>query len=97
MLAPEYHDAIRTRLKGAASTPSELRSGLAVLHEIERWLDPHSRICTKTAVDLCELLGMDKANLSRLLSQLESIGAIVRVKRGRSKLIMLTGEAVPHA
>ena len=48
--------------------------------------------CTKTAAELGELLGIDKGNMARTLALLEQIGAISRVKRGRTKVITVTPE-----
>ncbi|MCB5946109.1 ArsR family transcriptional regulator, partial [Acidocella sp. KAb 2-4] len=46
----------------------------------------------KVAADLAEMRGIDKAHMARTLALLERVGAISRVKRGRSKIIAVTPE-----
>jgi DNA-binding transcriptional ArsR family regulator len=48
--------------------------------------------CSKTAADLSDALGYDKALMARTLKLLEDVGAIRRVRRGRSKVITVTPE-----
>ncbi|WP_261767220.1 MarR family transcriptional regulator, partial [Acetobacter orientalis] len=92
MTADEYHDAIRARLMASRATPARRAIALATLQEIKRWLGWQSFTCTKTAADLCDLLGFDKVTMSDTLALLEEIGAITRVKRGRIKDITVTPE-----
>ncbi|MCK6413912.1 MAG: transcriptional regulator [Azonexus sp.] len=90
--ADQYHDAIRERLLRASKTPAEALQALAVLQEIKRWLGWQSFTCMKTAAELSELLQLDKGNLSRSMRLLETVGAIHRVTRGRTKVITVTPE-----
>jgi predicted MarR family transcription regulator len=88
----QYHDAIRDRLLAANVTQAERLAARAVLHEIVRWLGWQTYACEKTAAELAELLGIDAAVMTRTLKLLESVGAIARVKRGRTKIITVTPE-----
>lgn len=95
MTGDQYHDAIRDRLMALKDiTPAERLTALAVLKEITRWLGWQVFTCTKTAAELGELLGIERANMSRTLALLEGIGAITRIKRGRTKTITVTPEGV---
>ncbi len=88
----QYQDAVTERLFSAASTPTKAKEALAVLWQICRHLGWQSYECTKTAAELCELTHTDKSNMTRVLDLLEDVGAITRVKKGRSKLITVTPE-----
>jgi hypothetical protein len=90
--ADQYHDAIRSRLMAANATPAERLMALATLQEIKRWLGWQSFTCTKTAADLCDLLGVLPPNMADTLALLEKIGAITRTKKGRTKVIHVTPE-----
>ena len=46
----------------------------------------------KTAAELADLLGVQPASMTRTLQLLESVGAITRIKRGRTKVITVTPE-----
>jgi DNA-binding transcriptional ArsR family regulator len=92
MTADEYHDAIRERLKETGATLAERSICLSVLMEIRRWLLWQSFECGKTAVEIGELLDIKQNHMSRILSRLEEVGAISRIKRGRSKTIVLNPE-----
>ena len=92
MTSDQYHDAIRARLMATTATPAERLSALAVLQEIKRWMGWQVFTCTKTAAELGGLLGIDKGDMARTLALLEQIGAISRVKRGRTKVITVTPE-----
>jgi hypothetical protein len=92
MTSDQYHDAIRARLLATKASPAERALALAVLQEIKRWMGWQVFTCTKTAIELGELLGFDKTTMSDTLALLEQIGAIGRVKRGRIKVITVTPE-----
>jgi len=92
MTADQYHDAIRSRLMATKATPAERLAALATLQEIKRWLGWQSFTCSKSATDLCDLLGIKPPNMATILSLLEEIGAITRIKRGRVKDITVTPE-----
>jgi hypothetical protein len=91
-IAFQYHDAISARLRDSGESLAKQHQALAVLWTITRHLGWQSFECTKTAADLVELTGVDKAHMARCLDLLERIGAIGRVKRGRSKIITVTPE-----
>jgi hypothetical protein len=88
----EYHDAIRDRLMAAPITAAERAAARSVLLEIVRWLGWQSFECQKTAAELAELLAIDSGYMTRTLRLLENVGAIARVKRGRTKIITVTPE-----
>lgn len=91
-LAHQYQDAVTERLYAHAPTIAKADKALAVLWQITRHLAWQSYECTKTAADLCDITRTDKVSMSDALSLLEKIGAIRRVKRGRSKIITVTPE-----
>ena len=88
----QYHDAIRDRLLAAKVTQAERFAARAVLHEIVRWVGWQTYACEKTAAELADLLSMDAGDMTRTLQLLERVGAIARVKRGRTKVITVTPE-----
>lgn len=91
-IAFQYHDAISARLRESGESLAKQHQALAVLWTITRHLSWQSFECTKTAADLCQLTGIDKSHMARCLDLLEKIGAIGRLKRGRSKVIIVTPE-----
>lgn len=91
-IAFQYHDAISARLRDSGESLAKQHQALAVLWTITRHLGWQSFECTKTAGDLCELTGIDKSHMARCLDLLERIGAIGRLKRGRTKRIIVTPE-----
>lgn len=91
-IAFQYQDAVTERLFAASKTPAQAYHAQAVLWQICRNLGWQSYECTKTAADLCETMRTDKARMARALDLLESVGAIHRVKRGRTKIITVTPE-----
>lgn len=91
-LGHQYIDAVHDRLMKSQVTVGERNAAMATLLLITRHLEWQGYACTKVAADLAEMLGVEKANMARTLALLESIGAINRVKRGRSKVIAVTPE-----
>lgn len=91
-IAFQYQDAVTARLHEKAPTGAARDRALATLWHIIRNLGWQSYECTKTAADLCDVLGYDKGDMARTLQLLEDVGAIRRVKRGRSKVITVTPE-----
>jgi hypothetical protein len=91
-LGHQYIDAVQTRLLTTDTTAPERDAALATLLLITRYLEWQGYTCTKVAADLAEMRGVHKAHMARTLALLESIGAINRVKRGRSKIIAVTPE-----
>ena len=91
-VAHQYHDAVTERLRTSGQSLARQHQALAVLWQIVRHLGWQSYECTKTAADLCELTGITPNNMSPLLKLLEDVGAIRRVKRGRTKVITVTPE-----
>jgi hypothetical protein len=88
----EYHDAVRSRLLATGATPAERGVAHMVLSEIVRWLNWEDHKCSHTAAEIGASLGLHKMVVSEALALLESIGAITRIKRGRSKVITVTPE-----
>lgn len=91
-IAFQYQDAVTERLRTSGEPLAKQHQALAVLWQITRHLGWQSYECTKHAADLCELTGIEKARMARVLDLLEKVGAIRRVKRGRTKLITVTPE-----
>ncbi len=91
-IAFQYQDAVTARLNEKAPTLGARDRALATLGQIIRHLGWQSYECSKTAADLCDLLGYDKARMADTLKLLEDVGAIQRVKRGRTKVITVTPE-----
>ena len=91
-IAFQYQHAITARLNQIASTPAKRNEALAVLWQIVGNLGWQTYECTKTAADLCDMLSMKASDMSNTLKLLEQVGAICRVKRGRTKVITVTPE-----
>lgn len=91
-IAFQYQDAVTERLFATAKTPAQAFHAQAVLWQICRNLGWQTYECTKTAADLCEIMRTDKGDMARALDLLEKVGAIQRVKKGRSKIITVTPE-----
>ena len=92
MIADEFHDAVRDRLNALDLSVAKRGVAMMVLAEICRHLPWEDHTCTKTASELAELLKIVPPDMSDFLSILEKIGAIHRVKRGRTKVITVTPE-----
>ena len=91
-IAFQYQDAVTERLFEAAPTTTKAKEAGMILWSICRHLSWQSYECSKTAADLCEITRTDKAQMARALDLLEQVGAIRRVKRGRTKIITVTPE-----
>ena len=91
-LAFQYQDAVTARLHEKAATGAKRNEALAVLWHIIRNLSWQSYECTKTAADLCQVMDMLPSHMAETLKLLEDVGAIHRVKRGRTKVITVTPE-----
>ena len=91
-VAHQYQDAVTERLNTTAPTSAARDRAITTLWMIIRNLGWQSYECTKTAADLSDVLGYDKALMARTLKLLEDVGAIRRVKRGRTKVITVTPE-----
>ena len=91
-LGHQYIDAVQARLMATNATPAERDAALATLLLITRHLEWQGYACTKIAADLAEMRGVDKGDMARTLVLLERVGAIGRVKRGRTKIIAVTPE-----
>lgn len=91
-IAHQYQDAVTERLFDAAPTRAKAFEAQAILWQITRHLRWQSYVCEKTAADLCDITGLNKAHMARALDLLEQVGAIRRVKRGRTKTITVTPE-----
>ena len=88
----QYIDAVQARLMESSATAVERAMALATLLLITRHLAWQDYTCTKTATDLAEMQGVQKTHMSATLKLLESVGAISRVKKGRTKIIAVTPE-----
>jgi DNA-binding MarR family transcriptional regulator len=88
----KYQDAIIARLRQSGATLAKQHQALAVLWIICRHLVWQRYECSKTAAELCDITGIKSSHMPATLDLLEAVGAIVRVKRGRAKLITVTPE-----
>lgn len=88
----QYIDAVQARLMESSATAVERAMALATLLLITRHLAWQDYTCTKVAADLAEMQGVQKTHMSATLKLLESVGAISRVKKGRTKIITVTPE-----
>lgn len=91
-IAFQYHDAISARLRDSGESLARQHQALAVLWTITRHLSWQSYECTKSAADLSHITGVEKGSMARCLDLLERVGAIRRVKQGRTKAITVTPE-----
>ena len=91
-IAFQYQDAVTERLRASGQSLAKQHQALAVLWQITRHLGWQSYECTKAASDLCEITGITPNNMAPILKLLENVGAIRRVKRGRTKIITVTPE-----
>lgn len=91
-IAFQYQDAVTERLRGSGQSLAKQHQALAVLWQITRHLGWQSYECTKSAAELCAITGITANNMAPILKLLEQVGAIRRVKRGRTKVITVTPE-----
>ena len=91
-IAFQYQDAVTERLFETAKTAAQAKEAGMILWTITRNLGWQSYECTKTAADLCEITRTKAPNMAEALKLLEKVGAIRRVKRGRTKTITVTPE-----
>ena len=91
-LSHQYLDAVQARLLQSGATPAERGIAFNVIAMIVRHLVFAGHDCTKTAAELCEITGINKDSMAAALALLERVGAIIRVKRGRTKVITVTPE-----
>lgn len=88
----QFLDVVTERLRASGETLARQHQALAVLVMIARHLAWQSHECEKTAAELAELTGIKPPNMADTLALLEQVGAIHRVRRGRSKIITVTPE-----
>ena len=91
-IAFQYQDAVTERLRNSGQSLAKQHQALAVLWQITRYLGWQNYECTKTAADLCEISQIKPSHMADTLKLLEEVGAIQRVKRGRTKIITVTPE-----
>lgn len=91
-LGNQYIDAVQARLMATKATPAERDAALATLLLVVRHLIWQTYTCEKTAAELAEMRGVQKSHMAETLTLLEGLGAIGRVKRGRTKIITVTPE-----
>lgn len=91
-IAFQYQDAVRERLFENAPTVTKAHQAQAILWEICRNLGWQNYECTKTAAELCDTMRIKAPHMAAALNLLEEVGAIHRVKKGRTKIITVTPE-----
>jgi len=89
-VAREYVSMVAYRIRILGASPARSRDALKLLVAIVRNLPKQSYECTKTAKELSSITEINPAQISSLLLLLEQAEAIKRVKRGRSKIIIIT-------
>jgi hypothetical protein len=94
MLGNQYVDSILSGLDGTGFSLARKQRDLAMLIRVWRWIRFGTYECFKNAAELAAEAGLDPAHMSETLKDLESIGAIRRVKRGRVKIIVVTPEGL---
>lgn len=88
----DFHDAVRDRLKASEATPAQRTTAQAVLYEIIRHLGWQTFECQRTAAQIADQMGLNQMVVSEAIQRLESVAAITRIKRGRTKIIAVTPE-----
>ena len=91
-VADQYHDTIRDRIHALPLTAPKRTMAITVMAEIIRWLPWQDAACSKSAAEIADLLKVNVSDVSRAIAILESVGAIHRVQRGRTKLIYVNPE-----
>ena len=91
-VAEEYHDTIRERIHALPLSAPKRMTAIAVMAEVIRWLPWEDAACSKSAMEIAELLKIRQADVSYALKTLEEVGAIRRAARGRTKLIYVNPE-----
>jgi len=91
-VSEDFHDTIRDRIHALPLSTARRAMAVTVMAEIIRWLPWQDAACSKTAAEIGDLLRMQIADVSRAIATLEEVGAIRRVKRGRTKLIYVNPE-----
>ena len=90
----EYYDTIRDRIHALPLSVAKRATAFMILTEITRWLPWENSACSKTAAEIADLVKVCQMDVSSAIKTLESVGAIHRVKRGRTKLIYVNPEGV---
>lgn len=91
-LGHEYWDEIQRRLIVAGISPVQQAIAQAVVAQMIRRLEFGKSRVNVTASELCTIMRMEAANISRTLRLLEDVGAIWREPRGRTKEIHINPE-----
>ena len=90
MIGHEYYDAVMAELKGKPLWRNAFVLWMEIAHNIP-WED---YVCSLNAAELGDKLEMSESQVSQGLKLLEQVGAIKRIKRGRTKAITITPEGV---
>lgn len=88
----QYWSWVRTQLRERQMTTHQRTLAMALLAELIQHLRFAAEDVDVTAEDLVDLMGIDKASVSRTLAVLEEVGAIAREQHGRMKRILITPE-----
>ena len=91
-VADQYFDTILDRIQALPLSPAKRMTAIAVMAQIIRWVPWQDSSCSKTAAEIADLLKVNVPDVSCALKTLESVGAIHRVQRGRTKLIYVNPE-----
>lgn len=93
-LANDYMGAIHNRLRQSAPTPAMRGQAIEVLWVMIQYTSWESHQVQKTAAELSDLTGIKPSHLSVTMKLLEDVGAIRRVRKGRTNIITITPEGV---
>ena len=88
----EYYDTIRDRIHALDLPLGRRTMAIAVMTEVMRWLPWQDAACSKTAAEIADLLKAREIDVSSALKLLEQVGAIHRLRRGRTKQIFVNPE-----
>ena len=91
-VADQYFDTILDRIQALPLSPAKRMTAIAVMAQIIRWVPWQDSSCSMTAAEIADLLKVNVPDVSCALKTLESVGAIHRVQRGRTKLIYVNPE-----
>lgn len=88
----EYWDAISDRIGALAQSQARRTAAFAVLGQVLRHLRWGTSEADVTAAAMARTLRMQPADVSRALHVLEEVGAVHRLRRGRTKIIHVNPE-----
>ena len=89
-ISVNYYDGVVSAIRKKNYTAARQNQALYVLMAIIRNLTLNAFHCSLTALELSDLLEIDKAEMARCLIILEQVDAIRRIKGTRPKIITVS-------